>query len=324
MVYEGSPGKHLHFLVSGDATLHLLIQRYSWHLMILDTKQYIREYNIYQRVNPATLKMIPELHPVPLLKMVFRQIGIDLITLPEVIGYRSEAVAIGYLRLTNMNNLQAVTFFEVIKNYHKHINDDFEQPQIVIPTLRAYQRRAVKWMVDREKNNNFVKCDGSPFSGGILADETGLEKTIEMLCCIMENTAPPEFYNQKVVIKDCIKKLFGQIPCRPSTSKYIEYTNEIGLAVKSKVPKKIINEDTHIVACYCKTTVPKSILVYCAMCGKGQHAQCVHFEPKPFQEVPYLCSDCWIVNYRVQCKASLIVVPQSILNQWIDEVILNI
>ncbi|CAI6373127.1 unnamed protein product [Macrosiphum euphorbiae] len=239
-----------------------------------------------------------------------------------------------------MNNLQAVKFFEVIKTYHNHINDDFEQPQFVKPTLRAYQRRAVKWMVDREKNHDFVKCDGSLFSGGILADEMGLGKTVEMLCCIMENTAPPEFYNQKVVIKDCIRKPFSQIPSRPSTSKYIEYTNDIDLEVKSKstslsmqeswyknipnemstVPKKIIDEDTHIVACFCKTTPPKSILLYCAMCGKGQHAQCVHFEPKPFQEVPYLCSNCWIVNDKVQCKTTLIVVPQSILNQWIDEI----
>jgi len=40
-----------------------------------------------------------------------------------------------------------------------------------------------------------VLCsDGSPFSGGILADEMGLGKTVEMLCCIISNTAPPEVY----------------------------------------------------------------------------------------------------------------------------------
>jgi len=42
-----------------------------------------------------------------------------------------------------------------------------------------------------------VKCDGSQFSGGILADEMGLGKTVEMLCCIMKNTAPPEVINLK-------------------------------------------------------------------------------------------------------------------------------
>jgi len=104
----------------------------------------------------------------------------------------------------------------------------------------------------------------------------------------------------------------------------LEVKSKRGMQGKSTVPKKINDDDTHIVACYCKTTPPKSILVYCAMCGKGQHAQCVHFEPKPFQEMPYLCSDCWIVNDRVHCKATLIVVSQSFLNQWIDEVTFNI
>lgn len=53
-----------------------------------------------------------------------------------------------------MMNLQAPEFFKNIKNYHKDIEDNFEQPSVVIPTLRSYQRRAVNWMVDREKNND--------------------------------------------------------------------------------------------------------------------------------------------------------------------------
>lgn len=53
-----------------------------------------------------------------------------------------------------MINLQASEFFQSIKNYHKDVDDNFEQPSNVIPTLRSYQRRAVKWMVDREKNND--------------------------------------------------------------------------------------------------------------------------------------------------------------------------
>lgn len=40
-----------------------------------------------------------------------------------------------------------------------------------------------------------TKSDGSPFCGGILADEIGLGKSVDMLCCIASNTAPPEVFN---------------------------------------------------------------------------------------------------------------------------------
>lgn len=58
----------------------------------------------------------------------------------------------------------------------------------------------------------------------------------------------------------------------------------------------------------------------CVMCGKKQHAECVQFRPKFFPEVPYLCAHCWTINEKMQCKATLIIVPQSILSQWIEEV----
>jgi hypothetical protein len=95
------------------------------------------------------------------------------------------------------------------------------------------------------------------------------------------------------------------------------------LSDMSTVSKKSIpyEKDAPIIECYCINTPPKSTLVICAVCSKGQHAECTHFEPKPFEEVPYLCANCWTLNDKLHCKATLIVVPQSILNQWIDEVL---
>lgn len=95
--------------------------------------------------------------------------------------------------------------------------------------------------------------------------------------------------------------------------------------VSKKRVENVSNEDDcGVIECFCITTPPGSTLVFCAMCGKSQHAECVHFEPKPFQEVPFICSNCWTVNDKLHCKATLIVVPQSILQQWIDEVIFSI
>lgn len=131
---------------------------------------------------------------------------------------------------------------------------------------------------------------------------------------------------------------------RPSTSKYIQYSSKLNLEKKSKntnlrmlenwynsiicemstVTKKSvaydIAHDGLIIECYCIKPPPKNTLVICTGCGKGQHAECTHFEPKPFQEVQYLCANCWTLHDKLQCKATLIVVPQSILNQWIEEV----
>jgi len=57
MIHEGSSESKEAVALSShrgrDATLHILNQRYYWPSMTLDTKQYIKECNICQRVNPA-------------------------------------------------------------------------------------------------------------------------------------------------------------------------------------------------------------------------------------------------------------------------------
>lgn len=145
--------------------------------------------------------------------------------------------------------------------------------------------------------------------------------------------------------KNINKNELKSISPRPSTSKYVPYSKNMQFKTKqsrgknykmlenwyngvlsemttvSNKNKIVINEDNYIVECYCNKTPPISTIVYCINCSKGQHPECVHFEPKPLQEVPFLCADCWAVNDKLQCRATLIVVPQSILNQWIEEVI---
>lgn len=138
-----------------------------------------------------------------------------------------------------MIHLQPSEFFKNIKSSHKDIDDDFEQPSIIVPTLRSYQRKAVKWMVDREKNNNceliifvlylntilydmviiiyifyfilVVKSDGTPFKGGILADEMGLGKTVEMLSCIVANTAPSEVLKFHICFMTSLRKNYFSV-----------------------------------------------------------------------------------------------------------------
>ncbi|XP_050424544.1 E3 ubiquitin-protein ligase SHPRH [Adelges cooleyi] len=247
-----------------------------------------------------------------------------------------------------MFNSNAIEFFKNLKVYHENQDDYFQQPSKMIPTLRSYQRKAIKWMIDKEKNNNLCKSDGLPFSGGILADEMGLGKTVEMLACIIANSAPTEFYSQPIKVKEIPKVLTKPIksvsvtPSATPSRKYVPYSRKLEDNAKSvsrsslenwyknvldemsftskKNIKTICNEENETVECYCAEAIPNSTLVYCAICGKGQHPQCVNFAPKPFEESPYLCADCWTINYKPRCKATLVVVPQTILNQWIEEI----
>lgn len=53
-----------------DATINMLSQRCDWPSITSDVKSFIKECGVCQRVNPATLKIVPELHSVPIPKKV--------------------------------------------------------------------------------------------------------------------------------------------------------------------------------------------------------------------------------------------------------------
>jgi len=69
-------------------------------------------------------------------------------------------------------------------------------------------------------------------------------------------------------------------------------------------------------ACYCNNTASNSSLLICGMCGEAQHKNCVVYDPKQEGGLPYLCSSCWTFNDPIQCKATLIIVPDYCLELW--------
>lgn len=79
-----------------DATQKLIKKRYYWPSISNDIKNYIKTCDACQKTNPATLKVIPDLHSIPVPKQVFKQIGVDIMSLPEVDNLKFIVVAIDY------------------------------------------------------------------------------------------------------------------------------------------------------------------------------------------------------------------------------------
>lgn len=79
-----------------DATQRLLRQRFFWPAMTHDAREYISECPVCQKVNPSSLKVVPDLQPISVPMKVMEQIGIDIIQLPESSGLKYAVVAIDY------------------------------------------------------------------------------------------------------------------------------------------------------------------------------------------------------------------------------------
>lgn len=106
----------------------------------------------------------------------------------------------------------------------------------------------------------------------------------------------------------------------------IGFSDEMLNHIENNKPKTLtiemgLDENPYIINCYCLEAPTNRTLVICALCGNAQHAKCVNFKPKPFQDNLYLCPSCWGINNKIDCKATLIVMPLSIINQWINEVL---
>lgn len=201
-------------------------------------------------------------------------------------------------------------------------DDDYIQHKYLQVKLKPYQVKTIKWMLDRElvvkhHTNGFIEIkkrsigpqDGpTKFfynpkattlttdpkecktvaipSGGILAEEMGMGKTIEILDLILLNPMP-----------------LGNQSVDPPN-------NDVQAAVRA-------NKEN--VKCLC-TQTKTTDCVCCTKCSKFQHRKCVDQNNSvTTPDSKYICPACWQNEQPIHAKTTFIVSPQSIKTQWKTE-----
>ncbi|KAG5680655.1 hypothetical protein PVAND_010149 [Polypedilum vanderplanki] len=225
-------------------------------------------------------------------------------------------------------------FYEKLKRAHAeedftNITENVQHPKLRNSTrLRPYQVRGVRWMLKRELEvekifENFIKlrskfnpeqilfynpinCDlreenpeeGLVFpSGGVLCDEMGLGKSVEMITLVLMNAR------------------------NKGTKREREEDNEITpeILTKLKPTKK------SIIKCPCfKESKRKhaTTLVICTKCFTAQHIKCAFMrEITDEDRYDYTCCYCWKQpNKLIDVNTTIIVSPTAIKKQWENEI----
>lgn len=218
---------------------------------------------------------------------------------------------------TDGNALTVSQFYDRLRQCHTTDNLDDSIPEDVShehlrPTLRPYQKEAIRWMLDREtvprtlpaqyatlRNRNFPEVDFYMYldsfeivdqlpraisipPGGILADEMGMGKTVEMLGLILHNRKK--------------KRKFQEV----------EQEENIALSMDGEF------------RCICSKPVDDSI-ISCRKCGQQQHNKCV-LKNALREPTRYICPECWRSEPLVEAGTTIIVSPVSIKMQWASEI----
>ncbi|XP_055534746.1 E3 ubiquitin-protein ligase SHPRH [Wyeomyia smithii] len=218
---------------------------------------------------------------------------------------------------TDGSTLSVAQFYERLRETHTQDVLDPSIPadvshELLRPTLRPYQCNAIRWMLHRETIpqrlpaqyarlrsanvpdvefymylDSFEVVDEKPADicvppGGILADEMGMGKTVEILGLML--------YNRK-------KK-----------RKFQELTAD---DIEQEVPKGELR-------CICIKQSKKG-LVTCGKCGLQQHRKCV-LKNSISNQHRYICPECWRSEPLVEAGTTIIVSPVAIKMQWASEI----
>lgn len=194
------------------------------------------------------------------------------------------------------------------------------QHEKLLPSLRAYQKEGISFLIYRETVLDSVEAAFSVFinalnegtnfyfdwftglltdvkpenyslpTGGILADEMGLGKTVEMISLIL---------------------------CNPRT----DFNNIKSDTLTRPIPGLNFRDSCKF-KCVCRSLI-KENLICCTKCEYYQHIDCVQknrIETSLETTDNYICPQCWPQEARLQTGATIIVSPYSISRQWLSEI----
>ena len=65
-------------------------------------------------------------------------------------------------------------------------------------------------------------------------------------------------------------------------------------------------------------------IVQCVMCRVWQHAKCLNYDLSDPHRGKYFCPHCHVINPPIRSGATLIVTPESISYQWVDEILKHV